>query len=98
MNRRGFFKALAATAFLATASATRLGRTAIEAVTDPVEIGRRYAEALARSLINTKEVLAANILNNVFTHGGTSLTATHNPEHGTWQVNGTEVDIREPWV
>lgn len=33
---------------------------------DTVRIGRRYAEALARSLVQTKETLAANILNRAF--------------------------------
>lgn len=67
MNRRGFFKALAATAVVAFASQTRFARHAIDEVPDSDEIGRAYADALARSLIGTKDTIAANILNSVFT-------------------------------
>lgn len=63
MNRRGFFKSIAATAVVAFASQTRLAQTVLRAVEpDYAAIGAAYAEALARSLIETKETLAANIL------------------------------------
>jgi hypothetical protein len=68
MNRRGFFKAVAATAVVAFAAQTRFAQTALRAIEpDWEKIGRLYSEALARSLIETKETIAANILNNAFT-------------------------------
>lgn len=66
MNRRGFFTSLAASALVAVASSTRLGKAAINLVDDEVsflDTGRRYSEYLARSMRETKEILAANILN-----------------------------------
>jgi hypothetical protein len=67
VNRRGFFKALAATAVVAFASQTRLAQTALRAVEpDWEKIGWMYAEALARSMIETKEALVNNLLNNTF--------------------------------
>lgn len=69
MNRRGFFKALAATALVAVASRTRLAETALVHEYDPVAVGRIYAQALARSMLQTKEVIAADILNNAFESG-----------------------------
>jgi len=83
MNRRGFFKALAATAVVAFASQTRLAQTALRAIEpDWEKIGRLYSEALARSLIETKETLVANIMNNAFsvprpTGGFASLMDAH---------------------
>lgn len=62
MNRRGFFKALAATALVAVATQTRVGQFTLS-VTDR---GSAYAEALARSLIETKEMLCSNLLNKAF--------------------------------
>lgn len=67
MNRRGFFKALAATAVVAFASQTRLAHYSVDVVDDPVSVGRDYAEALARSLLETKETISANVLNRAFT-------------------------------
>ena len=52
---------------------------------DHISIGRTYAEHLARSLIETKETLGANILNRSFTGGayvggdGVSLVNTQHP-------------------
>ena len=51
---------------------------------DHISIGRTYAEHLARSLIETKETLGANILNFSFTNGynggdGVSLVNTAHP-------------------
>ena len=51
---------------------------------DHISIGRTYAEHLARSLIETKETLGANILNRAFTSGynggdGVSLVNTAHP-------------------
>lgn len=66
MNRRGFFKALAASAVVAIGRNT-FAQTALELIDDPVSIGRSYAEHLARSMSETKETLAANILNRAFT-------------------------------
>lgn len=66
MNRRGFFKALAATAVIAFADKTRLADAVLPLISDPVAIGRSYVEALARSMIETKETLAANIMNRSF--------------------------------
>lgn len=81
MNRRGFFKALAATALVAVASRTRLAETALTVPpTDWAEVGQRYVEALARSMLETKETLAANILNKAF-----------NPE--AWGTDATRTAI-----
>jgi hypothetical protein len=67
VNRRGFFKALAATAVVAFASQTKLAQTALRAVEpDWEKIGRLYAEHLARSMIETEESLVHNILNTAF--------------------------------
>lgn len=99
MNRRSFFKALAATAIVATASTTKLGRTVLEIVEDRVEIGRRYADALARSLIHTRGVLAGNVFNTAFTQGDVILEARADlTRRGVWHVKGAQVDLREPWV
>lgn len=71
MNRRGFFRALAATAVVTLAQQTGLGKLA-PIPRDPrtpeieAEIGRQYAEALMRSMLETKETLAANILNSAY--------------------------------
>lgn len=71
MNRRSFFRALAATAVVGIASHTRLGQTAL-AIADEYDwerqaiAGRTYAEHLARSMLETKETLVANILNRAF--------------------------------
>ena len=51
---------------------------------DHISIGRTYAEHLARSLIETKETLGANILNRAFTPGyvggdGVTLVNTAHP-------------------
>jgi hypothetical protein len=56
---------------------------------DHIRIGQTYAKHLAQSLIETKETLAANILNRAFTSGytggdGKTLVATDHPI-----VNGT---------
>jgi hypothetical protein len=56
---------------------------------DHIRIGQTYAKHLAQSLIETKETLAANILNRAFTSGyvggdGKTLIATDHPI-----VNGT---------
>ena len=57
---------------------------------DHIRIGQTYAKHLAQSLIETKETLAANILNRAFTGGayvggdGVSLVASNHPI-----VNGT---------
>ena len=57
---------------------------------DHIRIGQTYAKHLAQSLIETKETLAANILNRAFTGGayvggdGVSLIASNHPI-----VNGT---------
>lgn len=57
---------------------------------DHIRIGQVYARHLAQSLIETKETLSANVLNNAFTGGasaggdGVSLTNTAHPI-----VNGT---------
>ena len=64
MNRRGFFRSLVATAAVALADKTRLGETALRIVEDPISVGQAYAEHLARSLVETKETLCANILNS----------------------------------
>ena len=71
MNRRGFFRSLVASAVVAAASSTRIGQTALRIADeyDPVlaELnGRTYALALARSMQETRETLAANILNRAF--------------------------------
>lgn len=66
MNRRGFFKALAATAVIAFAGQTRFAQTAFKLVEDHISMGRGYAEALAASLVETKEMLAANVMNHAF--------------------------------
>jgi hypothetical protein len=68
MNRRGFFASFLAAAVVAAASSTRLGQTALAIADeyDPVEIGRAYTDHLIRSMIETKETLAANILNRAF--------------------------------
>lgn len=81
MNRRGFFKALAATALIAAASTTRLGKTmkdfGLEKFTDLEhslagvvpnypELGKEYAAALARSMQQTKEFHLARTLNKAF--------------------------------
>lgn len=72
MNRRGFFKALVATAVVATATQTRLGQTALRLVEGPRDFttaGMRYAAYLAKSMAETKETLAANILSGAFMGG-----------------------------
>lgn len=51
---------------------------------DHIRIGQTYAKHLAQSLIETKETLAANILNRAFTSGyvggdGKTLVATNHP-------------------
>lgn len=70
MNRRGFFASLIASACVAAASTTRIGQTALELVPykddESMAAGARYAEHLARSMLETKETLAANILNRAF--------------------------------
>lgn len=70
MNRRGFFRSLIASAVVAAASSTRIGQTALELVPykddESMAIGARYAEVLARSMRETKETLAVNILNLAF--------------------------------
>lgn len=71
MNRRGFFRALAATAFVAVARNTWGAQTALSLsppMPDISAAGQRYAEYLARSMRETKEALAANILNRAFNH------------------------------
>lgn len=68
MNRRGFFAALAATALVAVASRTRLAETALTLPsTKWEEVGSLYAQHLARSMLETKEMIAANLLNYTFT-------------------------------
>jgi hypothetical protein len=68
MNRRGFFASLLASACVAAASTTRIGQTALVPYKDDESMaaGARYAEHLARSMLETKETLAANILNRAF--------------------------------
>ncbi len=66
MNRRGFFKALAATAAVAFATQTRFAQTALRLVEDRQAAAQRYVDWLAQSLIETKETFAANVLNNAF--------------------------------
>lgn len=60
MNRRDFFKALGA---VAVAPAIP---TLSVLLPQPGEVGARYAQALARSMTETKETLTANILNRAF--------------------------------
>lgn len=69
MNRRGFFRALAATAMVAVATQTRVGQVVARVVADPISIGCSYAEALARSILETKMTLSANILDKTFDDG-----------------------------
>ena len=55
-------------------------------------IGQRYVKALARSMVHTKEIKAANILNNMFDSGtggdGSYLGVTDHPT-----ANGTQSNI-----
>lgn len=70
MNRRGFFSALAAAATLAVARNTWGAQTALTLsppMPDISAAGKAYVDCLARSMRETKETLAANILNRAFT-------------------------------
>lgn len=67
MNRRGFFLASAA---ISVASTTRIGQTALAAV-EPLQLIPYHPPspdllALLQSMEETKETLAANILNRAF--------------------------------
>lgn len=64
MNRRGFLASLAASAMLSLARQTRLAETTLAALSP--EESQTYVEHLARSILETKETLAANILNKAF--------------------------------
>jgi hypothetical protein len=70
MNRRNFFKSLAA---LPVAAALPSETWSLDDMFGPplpyldhVAVGRAYAAALAASMLQTKEMLCANILNNAF--------------------------------
>jgi len=70
MNRRGFFASLLASAAISVASTTRIGQTALAAV-EPLQLIPYHPPspdllALLQSMEETKETLAANILNRTF--------------------------------
>tara|TARA_R110002167_G_scaffold61628_4_gene174070 strand:- start:1585 stop:2487 length:903 start_codon:yes stop_codon:yes gene_type:complete len=64
-------------------------------------IGQRYVKALARSMVHTKEIKAANILNNMFDSGtggdGSYLGVTSHPTASGTQSNilSTAADLSE---
>ena len=64
-------------------------------------IGQRYVKALARSMVHTKEIKAANILNNMFDSGtggdGSYLGVTDHPTASGTQSNilATAADLSE---
>lgn len=75
MNRRDFIKAFAG-GIATVAIGMRLARGMPEVLADGYKYttystgfagtGERYAAALARSMMQTREVVAANVLNNIF--------------------------------
>lgn len=76
MNRRGFLRSmLAAPVAALPIPALAAPSFALFETPDPIElfraseIGRQYAAALARSLMETKATIAANILNKAFQPG-----------------------------
>ncbi len=72
MNRRGFLRSLGAVAAAPLIPLVRAIEPTMGAVGAsyawhlPDEVGASYARALARSMLETKETLSANILNHSF--------------------------------
>lgn len=66
MNRRGFLKAMisAAGAVAAAPYVPAIIREPVSRLRDTMRMN--YAQALAASMIKTKEVVAANVLNHAF--------------------------------